>query len=537
MILAPVSHMLTLRRTFVFVVFVGIFVFSARTATDPDLWWHLSTGRLIVNTDNVPHTDPFSYSRRGQPWVAHEWLADVWIYSAYRATGWTGLILLFAAITTAGFLLLYLRCVGRPYLAVAVTLLGVFACAPIMGVRPQMLSFMLTSLLLFVLCRSAARSRWVWCIPLIFAVWVNVHAAYAAGIAILVIFVIASLASHTGNTSKLLLVLVASIGTLALNPNGARMYSYPFEVLQATSMQAQIAEWFSPNFHQVAYLPLMLLILLMVLGLALSPRKPCQRDLTLLLGTLAAKLVSVRHTPLFVLIAVPVVCQSIEELLPFRFRSEVTTHQNPNGLRVTGHALLACVTLLVASVVITKVVARQKILELRDFPVRAVTFLRSGSSPPNIFDFYDWGGYVIWNLYPEHRVFIDGRADVYGDVILRQFADAYTLRHDWRRGLEEACLILVPSTSALATGLTHDPQWPIVYADEQATVFRRQGASTERVCEPLGTASDLKISRTTTHQKRLESSVARKTPNTDLRPKSLGANVRHIAGIFAGLTI
>jgi hypothetical protein len=280
MIPAIVSQFFTLRRTFAFVVFVCIFAFSARTATDPDLWWHLSTGKLIVETGKVPRTDPFSYSRKGQLWVAHEWLTDVLIYEVYRFAHWAGLIVLLSGITTLAFLFLYLRCVGKPYWAATLTLLGVFASSPVMGVRPQMLSLFLASLLLWLLDGSRGNPRRLWWIPPIFVLWVNLHAGYAVGIAILMVFATTSVgasSTHANSASgrwRLIAVLIASLVAVLLNPHGARMYSYPFEVLQSTSMQNQIAEWFSPNFHQLAYFPLMLLLLAVALVLALSPRKP-----------------------------------------------------------------------------------------------------------------------------------------------------------------------------------------------------------------------------------------------------------------------
>ena len=76
------------RRVFVMVLALGLFAMAARGMTDPDAWWHLRTGELITASHSVPHSDPYSYTRFGQPWVAHEWLSDVVIYRLYRAGGW-----------------------------------------------------------------------------------------------------------------------------------------------------------------------------------------------------------------------------------------------------------------------------------------------------------------------------------------------------------------------------------------------------------------------------------------------------------------
>ena len=70
------SH-LSLSNAFPFVLLLGLLGMTARNALDPDLWWHLRTGQLIVETGHVPHSDPFSFTRAGHAWVSHEWLSEV----------------------------------------------------------------------------------------------------------------------------------------------------------------------------------------------------------------------------------------------------------------------------------------------------------------------------------------------------------------------------------------------------------------------------------------------------------------------------
>src|SRR5271163_1656962 len=152
--LSRMNQTLSAKRVFLAVLFLGLFAMTARNVTDPDVWWHLKTGQYIAATRSVPHTDPFSYTRAGQPWVAHEWLSDLLLYQLQRTTGWGGLILIFAAILAAAFFLLYLRCGPATYVAGLATLCGAWATAPVWGVRPQVLSLLMTSLWLLILERS-----------------------------------------------------------------------------------------------------------------------------------------------------------------------------------------------------------------------------------------------------------------------------------------------------------------------------------------------------------------------------------------------
>ena len=160
-----------------------------------------------------------------------------------------------------------------------------------------MLSFLLVSVLLWILERSEANRKSLWWIPFIFVLWVNLHGAYAAGVLILMIYTLAAFAHswRSHDSWRLFIVLLISLIGIAVNPNGVRMYSYPFEVIHSASMQNYIAEWFYPDFHKLAYAPFMMLILAFVVAFALSPHKPSTRDIVLLSGTLWAALVRSAH--------------------------------------------------------------------------------------------------------------------------------------------------------------------------------------------------------------------------------------------------
>src|SRR5271163_4158038 len=117
------------KRTFSGILLFGLLAMTARNAVDPDLWWHLRTGQMIVDTGHVPHSDPFSFTRAGHAWVAHEWLSEVVFYELWKRGGAPALIVFSAIITTAGFMLLYLRCSGKRYWAAAAVAIGALASA------------------------------------------------------------------------------------------------------------------------------------------------------------------------------------------------------------------------------------------------------------------------------------------------------------------------------------------------------------------------------------------------------------------------
>ncbi|MGC1476055.1 MAG: hypothetical protein WA804_09430, partial [Terriglobales bacterium] len=238
-------------KVFAAILLFGLLGMTARNAVDPDLWWHLRTGQWIVETGRVPHSDPFSFTRTGQPWVSHEWLSEVVFYELWKHGGAAALIVFSALITTAGFMLLYQRCLlsgAKAYWAAALTAFGALASAPSWGVRPQMFTFALASLLLYLLEAGEHRPRLLFCIPPLFLLWLNLHAGFALGPALLLAYGVGLILETAIGTTpwqqarplllRVLLLLLACLALVPLNPSGAHLYHYPFDTLRSSGMRS-----------------------------------------------------------------------------------------------------------------------------------------------------------------------------------------------------------------------------------------------------------------------------------------------------------
>ena len=228
---------------FTIVLMLGLFGMASRSVVDPDLWWHLKTGQLTLQHHAVFRVDPYSFTCAGQPWINHEWLADVLMFSLYRAAGWGGLIVVFAALISTAYFLIFRRCAGRPYLAGIMTVWAAFASLPVWDVRPQIFSLLLASMFLMLrdLSVESPRRLW-WAVPLTL-LWVNLHAGYALGIALLALFMVGELldagfgfAPESGSRrtmfGTLSLVLIACLAVVPINPYGFKMYWYPIATLR-----------------------------------------------------------------------------------------------------------------------------------------------------------------------------------------------------------------------------------------------------------------------------------------------------------------
>ncbi len=201
---------------------------------------------------------------------------------------------------------------------------------------------------------------------------------------------------------------------------------------------------------------------------------------------LFAGLSSIRMMPLFVLIAVPLICQRLRDWPASRshpLRPSPASRDILNAVIVLAMAIFA-------GVHVFRVIQRQPKVETQHFPAGAVAFLQSHPPSGRIFNHYDWGGYLIYKLYPSTPVFIDGRADLYGKELLDQFADTYQFKGAWQQTLQRwrVDTVIVPSDSALATGLRGLPGWAVSYEDAQAmvlTVAPRVGGSKAAAALPL----------------------------------------------------
>jgi hypothetical protein len=493
-------------RLFFGLLLFGLLAMTARNAVDPDLWWHLRTGQWIAETGRVPHTDPFSFTRAGSPWVSHEWLSEVVFYRIWRRMSWAGLIAFSAIVTAAGFMLLYLRCPGRRHWALGATTLGALASAPAWGVRPQMFTFLLASLFLWLIQRGEDRPRLLLWIPAVFLLWVNLHAGFALGPALLLAYCVGvAWEGVTGempweqvrpHLARLLLVVLACLAVVPLNPSGVQLYRYPLDVLHSAGMRSFIVEWLSPDFHQFRYVPFLMMCLALIGTFGSTRSRPKARVLVPLLGTLFAALDAVRHIPIFALLAVPVIASAFADS---RQRQLPPARPGRGSTRIQ-LLLPASAVILMAIFALVRwdtLVRSQARTEAEMFPKAAVEFLASHPHPAQLFVYYDWGGYAIWRLYPDYRVFVDGRADLYGDDLLQQFKTAVQLRSGWQGILEQwkVGTVLVPSSCALAHALALETGWLEEYHDSQAVVFRRkeQGSASvknRQIPFPVGKKSD-----------------------------------------------
>jgi hypothetical protein len=469
---------LTVRRLAVAILFISLFAMATREAMDPDMWWHLATGRYILEERTIPREDIFSYTVPGRRWITHEWLTQVAMVGLHRLGGRPALMLASAAVVTAAFALVYVQCRGKPYVAVFAVLVAAVASAITWGPRPQMVNILLIALFTALIERYRQNGgRAIWWLPLLTVVWVNMHSGFFLGLGLLGVVLAGDGAAllldrvtpRTLTARKwrnLALVLLLCVVAALINPNGYHMLLYPFETLGSDAMQTYIQEWYSPNFHRIEYWPFALLLLGGAAVLVLSQRKVGWTNLLLFFGFGFAGLLSARHIPLFAVVAAPVVSRALADV-------RVPASRRPRLVAINWVILLLVVTL--AGVWVADKLAEDRAAEAERYPVEALAYIREqGLVDQRVYNSYNWGGYLIWERVP---VYIDGRADVYMDEFMDEYVLAYQLRGDWRIPLEayDVNYVLIERGGSLGQVLEEAPEWERVYADEVAVIFVRDG--------------------------------------------------------------
>lgn len=381
-------------------VFMAFFLVSW-THLDPDFGWHLQAGNYI-RIHGMPTHDVFTYTARSFHWIDHEWGNDVIVSLLYGWGGYGLLAIIFAGLWTAA---LFVRGTRTRLL---VLFLAVAALSPYAGIRPIAWTALFLALTLEIIV-SCSR-RLIWAMPIMFIFWANLHGGFIVGLAVLAYFAIRK------HQKILAIVLALSILATFINPYGPSLY---VEIARTTfdgSLHFEIAEWaiFSVPLASAAF------VCFWGAGFWLYRRKRLTNWLDVGPIMLAAGLSATRNIPLFVV-------ATVNDLDNFY---EDVKSQLPKELDHSRKMMLWVFGLIVAGWLVYLLVATFLPWPQRDasYPVQAVAYLQAHPCNGHIFNDYDYGGYLIWQL-PSQQVYIDGRMpswrnnkgqkylDIYNDVI------------------------------------------------------------------------------------------------------------------------
>lgn len=419
-------------KTFIWFVPLGgilLFILGIKPANDPDLGWHLRNGMDILARGWVAYTDPYSWTMGNYPWIAHEWLQDIFMYLVNLVSGASGLSIIYAVLVAGAFLLAS-RCLMKVSwpVSIIVALLGGLACSSIMGPRAQVFMVLNLASLLFVLFRwKDGVKKAIYWLPLLFLFWVNTHGSFIIGLAVMGIFGIAEIVKHfikriqpdwvwfNDALSVPQIILLIKVGLISLlvtliNPYGYRIYEEIYNTMTNHYALSVIGEWQALNTANPAISNFLLFAVFLGIVVLFNWQKMDFTKVFLAVVFLVLSTTAIRHMSIFALVALPLVLESVYSVMGNRLNSVVRSPLTILGFLV----LISFVGMTKMQYAIRLDMDKMAMAENGSYPLKAIDYLKSIgiAGKAKMFNGYNWGGYLVWN-YPEDKVFIDGRMAIW----------------------------------------------------------------------------------------------------------------------------
>ena len=479
------------------ITFAFIFIYHTYPLGLSDFWWHLNTGRWIWEHGAMPSDDPFLFSSaspldaraylilRGYP------LSQLLFFGTYTLAGTQGLVLLKALLMTLfyGLLWNHFRRSGlHPILALAIVAVMPLLFFRFDELRPQIFSFIFTLLVLQLIerflfheKRGSPQKHYLFLLPAIMLLWANLHRGFIIGIGILFVYLFAEWIARKKNRNPLsdaaywhLVILTLTSAAISLvNPVGITATWASFT--EVSGPFSQVIDEFLGTLRYFEFIGMKQMgywvvatAVVPAIALLFKWRQVTLAHWLLLAAFLAAGIVSFRFSLLMV--AVALVIANVY------FARDLNRYlDRAKGMVMI---LLWCLSVgLLANAALSRTSLFTTPLELAVIPSTAVDYLAQVKPAGNIFNFFEYGGYLSWRLYPQ-KIFIDQRNlswNTYEEYSQCWRGDYVGVFHKYHIGVVFYPVYERPSgkLSRLVAGLLNDPQWGVGYYDGRDIIFLR----------------------------------------------------------------
>lgn len=472
-----------------FVILISLFAIRSN-----DIWWHMAVGKELLMTQRFITHDPYLFSLTAAPWVPHAWLSAILFYAVHAGSGLWGLVIFRAVIVTAVMVLLF-RALNRLgislVLASPVIMLVVLNAHSRFILRPHLFEYLFIVLLLgWLIIPRPLRGARFYVFPLVLQLlWVNAHASFYIGPLLVLLFFTGEKLSALVSWSQgllgagrvawkpVVLLLVAMAGVTFINPSPIEFVVQPLQAEQRELVAQYTMEWrspFDPLMKAAPFHPYYEILLALALAAFVVAGKRVRLSSLLLVGFFALlSLKAHRFRVEFALVALPLVLEQLSVApITQRIRRRLA---GPRTRGLPAVAALALAALLIVGgrdrVVIDGAVSDR-------FPREAFDFIREAGVAHRPFHTIAFGSYLIWDLYPERKGFIDGRnfdAGLYDD-----FLQCQTISAGFNGAIRKYDLdaFILPSPERSDGGirrvhsfLIQSSGWSLVHIDRVAFVY------------------------------------------------------------------
>ena len=458
---------------------------------DGDLGRHITLGSYIIDSRDIPTEDIFSFTKAGDPLTPHEWLSDLIFALINSVAGLDGVVWITAIVLASSLWLVYkysLNLSNMSLIALLGGILGAAASSLHWLTRPHIFTILLAAIWTGELEKMRLGIRKSWFIfPVLMLIWVNLHGAFLAGLLIWACYFAGILLDQKFSLHKnqsFLWVGISSILISLLNPDGIGIWKTGIGFLGNQYLVSHTAEYLPPDFQQLAFWPFLILIMCSVVVLGLSKKRIAFSHLLIVGGWTIMALYSARNIPLYVVTVIPILisetcgilCDWEDSILVGKFldfqKKIATTEENLKG------GFWAVVSVILALVLfgggaILDFQGTGNIFSEKVFPVEAAEWLEDNPPGGNGFNYFPWGGYLLYRFWPERSVFIDGQTDFYGEELTREYEMVITLSEGWQTVLREYEIewVIMPAGSELGSVLDDNDYWIREYEDSTAAIW------------------------------------------------------------------
>jgi len=436
---------------------------------DTDTYWQIAVGQGILDSGAMPRVDIYSFTRPGETWISSSWLAQIIYAVSYNLVGWAGPVVIASGAIAATFALLAYVLERRisTIHATLVALAAMVLSAPHFLARPHVLAMPVMVAWAAGLMTASERRQppSFWLLPLI-ALWANLHGGFVFGLVLAGAFAIDALWNAAAEQRQGLALRWGGFGLAALaaccvTPYGWESILASHRILDLGELLRLISEWAPADFSRLSAFEAAILILIagaLYRGIRLSPPR-----IALVLGLLHMALSHGRNLEIFALL-LPIVV-----LTPVAGQLTLRPHRS-GSLKLVPAAMLAA-TLIVSTWALA--VHRTYAPASGDSPAAAVAAVKANGLRRVLND-RAFGGYLIWRQVP---VFIDGRAELYGESFTMAYYNALELKDvggflALLRKHDIDGLLLRPGAPAVGL-LDHLGGWQRIYADDASVLYRR----------------------------------------------------------------
>ncbi|MDQ1467744.1 MAG: hypothetical protein QOH10_2159 [Actinomycetota bacterium] len=461
-------------------VFTVLFVLAGwwvgiRQLADNSFFWHLRTGTYMLD-HGIPHGDIYSYTAPGTRWVAQSWLAELAYGALDRSFGAFAIRVLIALTGATITLLSYRlarRIAGDRVRAALVAFVAYLATMVVFSERPLAFGLALALAVVWIVEVPDARiaRRPLIALPIVFWVWTNVHGSFALGVVYIGLHVLGrAFDGHVpwrGRERELVAGTFLGLVVSLANPYGPGLLLFPVQLMGRGQVLSRIVEWRSPDFRTPTGMAFAAWLIVLIGALALSSRRPTRRDVLVAVPFVLLALWAERNIGLAVLFTMPIAARAV---------ATQRTRANSRS-PAAAVALLVVVSLFAVSGINA---ASQPDFQVGGYPAEAMTYLQAHDLlGKRLFTTDAWAGYTILRFWPQQRVFLDDRYDMYPTPLIADYTDVANGAPRWEHVLDGAGVQVVvwQPKRALSQLLAESPHWRRVHTDKNATVFVRVGSS------------------------------------------------------------